>query len=571
MTIAESTRNKILALAWWYEGKPHNPYLSPGADQTQLPQEIESELAEPRFSFLLSSFEEIYNARRESSASSSRSSSESQAKRQKVAGQLPNALKRHWEVLCACSRSQNEALFRRAKGRALRGLVTKSEGMMKLPRAVNELVFSLLKAQDLCVLSECSTDLNYQLKNNVPKIWEKLGRDFGLPEDYWPDKAYSKAKCLVNLDLIACANRTLGEYTKEGHPFLPSIREWSHRSTEQLRSDLVDPQERFTRHTRPIMRAILADSPALPWHLTPHWHRTPYFFKLFDVYRKKELYFRDPCHVVNLFWTCGFPKTRSVFGFMIGEFADLRSANAEFANQAPVWLKTLSWMVGWIPQWAEDNRMSVYHPILQLGNNEWRTVPREEYRKVANLTFQLMRKGGIEKPDLIMLLHRILPLAFLKPTAEAMKDKSEIPTCLDSFFDRCFRDDVGYVHTHTPAEVLKAFEIFKGPAGWDTAQLAHLAHVEPAWIYEAAKTRSLLLVKLLFGMGIKYEWHPTHEWQSPQHSLTIALRQKASLEVIKFMRHECEIPPTAETVSLIDAYSGDPEVRGQLRSILGVQ
>lgn len=389
MTVSESTRNKILALAWWYEGKPYNPYLAPRADQPALPDEIIDELSQQRLRYSLLAFKEIYNARRVGVASPNGSSSESsdqpsepKRKRQAVVAELPNALKRHWDILRICNRSDDEALFVRVKVRALRVLATTPQGIMKLPDRVNAYLFSFLKAQDLCALSGCSTEWNYQTQN-VPKIWEKLGREFGLPDDYWPSGDYSKPRCVRNLDYIDFANQELRRYTEVGSPLVRTIGKWSGRSAVQLRSDLADPQERFTKHTLPIMKALLAHS------------ASSHFRELFSRGDRLD----DPRGLVNLFWTCGYPKQRFVFDLVIEQFAKLR-IRPEFTKELAVaWLDTVEWVVNHTPQWAYDAHEERRHPIRVLDKLS-QNIPVDEHKRVLELLLKLMQKGGVGRSDL---------------------------------------------------------------------------------------------------------------------------------------------------------------------------
>ena len=576
-TIPDATRSAILRAAEWYEkGSTHRardagysiPNVPGGSAHHKRVKELVHAIIEA----------DRISLRRDSSSSSE----EPPQKRQTEHAKWPVALHRHWVALSACNKLENGTLFLRAKAKALRGLLIEDQGFMKLPRCANELIFSFLKVQDLCTLSPCSSELNYVVQN-ASRVWQKLGKDFGLPDDYFPQGDFSKRRCVQSLQSIVWANRELDKCIAQEFSFSStqvfSFSALIQSAGHELRCSIEDPLERFTKHTRPTM----LDTRSL---------RAGRVF--FDL--NACLFSRgnndDPRGLVNLLWTCGLPKHRQVLGTLMEHFSRSRctfraqqiyfEGQFEFTPaQTASWLRAFEWVANRIPQWSYDSEDDAgdYDPfrVLQyeLFSKEPLFTPSDR-QIIEPLLLQIIQRGGARPKDLLGYCYTRLPLNFLKPLLDAMKDKSQISQYVYDFLSRCFRKPDGFIYHHEPEEVLEAILRFKGTYGWNKKHLGDRVRPNPLapgnfqftwgpWVYEVAKLQFAPLMSLLCELSVPYlslTWDNKEE-----HSLTIALQNRAPLEVIDSMC-KCGIRPSEGTLAQIDSYSDDPEVRNQLRTIL---
>ena len=539
---------------------------------------------------------------------------------------LPKVLDVHWQALRACNRNENQAFFLRVKARALRALVIKN-GLENLPGGTRENLMSFLKTQDLCVLSECSTELNFRIQN-MPRIWQKLAATFELPKDYWPNNDFSKKRCVSNFKSIVGANSELRKLTAESSPVFSFISQRSRIPAAQLRSEIADPQERFTKHTLPVMTAFLVEQayPAAGFDRTHFDMRKtargviPFGpcldnFKMLLGMRIPE----NPRSFINLFWTCGYPIHRRVLGCVMFEFGCKKGNHALSPELSSAWLNTLETMAGCIPHWADPEedrewyRLNCAHDPLftlcEMIHGDPRDRPTsiqlkqkfyqfssQEASRLDGLVLQLLQKGETSYHDLVLYLQLCsnLPFKFFEAIMGAMKDKSYLPRLIYIFLYISFvhledfysgmsfeararvplKELLMDYHRFTPEKILSMAPFFKGPQGWehDAAEYHYRReNLGPKWIYQAAKSGSRPLLDLLTDIRIPYDnANPDYASRPMGNSLSLALKEGAPLDVIQLL-HEYGVKPSLHTLTYIKGYiathSDIPDVAGRLRAM----
>lgn len=437
---------------------------------------------------------------------------------------------------------------KRAKAEELRSPM-KTRGLAAQPACIKDSIFTFLQVQDLCALSECNADLNARIQTSIPKIWQKLGKTFSLPETYWPKADFSKKRCVENLGLVHSANETLKNYTDISHPFYARLESWSSNLKQKLPSNLLDPQERFVQYTQPFVKQAEAAGATFS-RLARNLHLSP----------------ESPHRLFNLLWTCGQPLDGRILKSFAQSMRRLMPNQREDNNLMERWIVTLNWL-------TKNTKATeqAFEGLIEA----YAAAPLAKKPKIEALALQPLQSG------LVLSAHTLhlalspecrVPLTLLFPMLRAIRTEAhEIPIYLAEVLDACFNQN-GYILNHPPGTIVALLRHFKSPDPDDYSPwwldfperfVSTLSEesVQPLWFYAAAKTQNAELLSLLCEMGIRSS-------ASNNNSLTLALKDKAPVEVIGLMlRHGAQ--PFQETLDLINSYTQDSIHRTALRQLLG--
>lgn len=509
---------------------------------------------------------EILDATRVQSKSSS--SSEPPLKRATKLSEFPPILQRQWDVLSMCNRQQNDALFLRAQAKALKTLIVPLTFLEKPTRVKNE-IFDFLGTEGLCAMSGCCTEINYQVKVNIPGVWRRIAQSYSLPQSYWPD--LSRERCLQNFRHINKANQDLERYVQPNGPLVRVFTIASGYKPAELRSKIQDPLKQFLKHTLPLMKTVMSERTVTFYDSRRRRNMTRTFTSEDNTLGVVRAFAQKcpekPRDMLNLFFLCGYPKTLSAAKI----FFPHGYIEEEQSKVIDEWLAALEDFVCEcpLPKSGDSQRSTkegdhFFYQMLDLAYLISKNDKCENKTAVLRILNEVLNRGLILGPECIGFYFdkcELFPLSLHKRIIEAAR--GNVANHLPMFMSRYFGHNELF-RRENPEDLAATMKLF----GWPKVPFSMPIPVPvgggeslSGYFRRAAETQSHALMQALTDIGIR----PENGVEN--NTLTFAIKRKASLDEISFL---CiwGAKPSWQTFNLIGEYSNDEMTQGMLRALL---